>query len=519
MKPGKKLILLLLLCITNLLYGEIFIEADRSRIAVGETFNLRITMEGKMKYDIENIENFRLLSHYSSSNRSIINGKSSSSYTDTYQAMALREGTFPLKAVSDGEESNTINMEVGAQSTTPISERKYFIQVTPERKDYYFGEKIPYTESLVTTVSLQGIDYLERPSFGDISIVDVNPGRRIGSLQNRTKVGGRDALNIVLYQGILEPSSSGSREIGGSVVRVSAEGRDFFSRHSENLAGEKRKINILPLPEGAPANFKNIVGTLEGTSTLDRSSVAVGEAATLTVDLSGSGSLSSLKEIIPGRDPDFSIYENIVSQEEWIEEDAYQNRKVFQVAFIPKKTGNLRTPEISIPYFDTRERKYSTFVVESREIEVNGDTVALQGGTPLSPQVSSSAESVDISVIPEPLPESTHKDWIIIGLASLVLIQGGVILYLLRNRFRGIRNGSDSIKNLRRSRNNEEFYENYCIFMKERYSFNPKTQSGERLRSVELQKIHREIEEKRFRGEEIDRKKVIDELLKAQATE
>ncbi|GLI55414.1 hypothetical protein PM10SUCC1_09280 [Propionigenium maris DSM 9537] len=519
MKPGKKLILFLLLCITNLLYGEIFIEADRSRIAVGETLNLRVTMEGKIKYDIENIENFRLLSHYSSSNKSIINGKSSSSYTDTYQAMALKEGTFPLKAVGGGEKSNTISIQVGAQSATPVSERKYFIQITPEREDYYFGEKIPYTESLVTTVSLQDIDYLERPSFGDISITDVNPGRRIGALQNRTKVGDREALNIVLYQGILEPSSSGSREIGGSVVRVSAEGRDFFSRHSENLAGEKRRIDILPLPEGAPADFKNIVGTLEGTSTLDRSSVAVGEAATLTVDLSGSGNLSSLKEIISGRSSDFSIYENIVNQEEWIEGDTYQNRKVFQVAFIPKKSGRLRTPEISIPYFDTRERKYKNFVVESREIEVDGDPAVVQGGTPVLPQVTASTESVEISVIPEPVPESTHKNWIIIALASLVIIQGGVILYLLRDRFRKGRGRIYSIKNLKRSKNNQEFYENYCAFMKERYNFNPKAQSGERLKSKELQSIHREVEEKRFRGEEIDRKKVIDELLKAQSTE
>lgn len=519
MKHGKKLIFILLLCITNLLYGEIFMEADRSNIALGETFNLRISMESKRKYDIENIENFKLLSHYSSSNRSIVNGRSSSIYTDTYQAMALKEGSFSLKAVGGGEESNILNINVTAENATPVSERKYFIQITPERENYYFGEKIPYTESLITTVSLQGIDYLERPSFGDISIVDVNPGQRIGALQNRTRLGDREALNIVLYQGILEPSSSGPREIGGSVVRVSMEARDFFSRNSENLAGERKRIDILPLPAGAPSNFKNIVGSLEGTSTLDRSKVSAGEAATLTVELFGSGSLSSLKEIIPAKNPDFNIYENIVSKEEWIEGNTYQNRKTFQVAFIPKRGGKLNTPEISIPYFDTNEKEYKNFVVESREIEVDGNPIVVQEGTPLAMQTSSAVERVEISVIPDAPAVSSHRDWIIIALAFLAVVQGGVILYLLRGKFKRSGDGSDLIKNLKRSRSSKEFYENYCIFMKSRYNFNPKTQSGEKLKERDLQRVHREIEERRFRGEEIDKKKVVEELLKHQSSE
>ena len=366
-------------------------------------------------------------------------------------------------------------------------------------------------------MSLQGIDYLEKPSFGDISIVDVNPGGRIGALQNRTKVGDREALNIVLYQGILEPSSSGPREIGGSVVRVSREGRDFFSRNSENLAGEKKKINILPLPAGAPAGFKNIVGSLEGNSTLDRSKVAAGEAATLTVELSGGGSLSNLKEIIPTRNPDFNIYENIVSEEEWIEGDSYQNRKTFQVAFIPKREGRLKTPEISIPYFDTKEKKYKNFVVESREIEAG--PAAGQDTAPLNTQTSSDVGRVEISIIPDPPAADSSRSWIITALAFLAVAQGGVILYLLRDKFKRTRGGSDLIRNLKRSRSSEEFYENYCALMKKQYNFNPKTQSGEKLKEKNLQNIHREIEERRFRGEEIDRGKVIEELLNHQSSE
>jgi len=512
MKTGRNLILLLLLCMAKLVYGEVFLDADRVNLAVGETFNLKVSMEKKMNYEIKNIENFKLLGHYSSSNKSIINGKISSTYTDTYQVISLKEGNFPLKVVAAREESNIMNINVSKEGMIPISEKKFFIQVTPEKENYYFGEKIPYTESLVTTVSLQGIDYLERPGFGDISIVDVNPGKRIGSLQNRTKIGEREALNIVLYQGILEPSSSGSREIGGSVLRLSLEGGDFFSRQFKNLTGERKKVNILPLPSGAPANFKNIVGTLEGSSTLDRSKVAAGEAATLTVELFGSGSLSGLKNILDTRNPDFNIYENIVNEEQWIENDTYQNRKTYQIAFVPKRSGKLKTPELVIPYFNTTEKKYKDFVVESREIEVVPDPSIIQGETPLQTQPTPILDSVEIEVIPDPLPADPYKDWIIIALAILATAEGGVILYLFRHKFRR-KNGDDLIKNLRKSRTTEEFYENYCIFMRSRYDFNPKAHSGEKLKDKTLQRIHREIEERRFRGEEIDRKRVVEEIL------
>ena len=45
--------------------------------------------------------------------------------------------------------------------------------------------------------------------------------------------------------------------------------------------------------------------------------------------------------------------------------------KEFEIAFIPKKSGTLSTPEKN-HYFDVKDRKYKTFIVPSKEIKAIG---------------------------------------------------------------------------------------------------------------------------------------------------
>lgn len=507
MNPGK-IIILFLFSMSTLLYGEIFLDIENPTPQVGETFTMNVIMEKKEKYDIENIENFRVLSRYTSSNTSITNGSKSSIYRDSYELLSLNEGTFPLKAIGRSEQSNTVNIEVGGQPLATAPDTKYILDISPKKDTYYFGEKIPYIESLITTVSLQGIDYLERPDFDDLSITDINTGK-IGSLQSKTTLEGKDAIDIVLYQGLLEPSSSGIRKVGGSIVRIALDGRDPFSRRTETIAGIPREITILPLPDGVPKNFKNLVGTLESEDELDRTSVKQGEAVTMTIKLSGSADLTSLKDIVPKDDPNFNIYENTVSSDMWIEDRQFTNEKIFQIAFVPKKAGNFETPKIEIPYFDTEKKGYSNLVIEKRSIEV---TEGAGISTESAPRTLDSAREIAISTIPAVIETKDNNKYIFTLLGLVILIQGGVITYLLRDRFSLSYKTDDHLRPLKKSRDDREFYDNYCIFMKNKYSFNPKAHSSDKIDDSMLRDIHLEIERSRFNNKTLDKKNIIKKL-------
>lgn len=508
MNLGRRILGILIFMMGQLLFGDIILDADRYQVGEGESFNLRVTVEDKKEkdYNIENIENFKVLGHYTSTSHSIVNGRRSSTYVDTYQVLATEEGIYPLKVVAEYGESNIVDIQVGGSAETPIEEKKYFLKVTPLKESYYFGEKIPYEESLVTTVSnIQDIDYLEYPSFGDISVVEINPGLRIGSIQKRTRVGDRDAIEVVTYQRVLEPSSSGSKVVGGSVMRLSLGGRDIFNGRMANLSGGKKEIEIIPLPGGAPEGFKNIVGRIDGEANLDRDRVDPGEAVTMTVKLKGKGNLKGLTSLYDKRNPDFTIYGNVINEYEWVEDGGYLNEKTFQLAFVPKRGGKLTTPVIEIPYFDSDRGRYDVYTIDPMDIEVTGEVLV----PPVEGSARGTAGSVEISQLPERKEPESERSLLLLVLFGIVVVQGGVILYLIRDKI-SPRRGEDPLKNMGRPGPEDEFYDNYCIFMKREYNFNPKAHSSEKLGAgEEVKRMQRDIEERRFRGEKLPRKEVI----------
>ena len=502
-----KIIILFLFSMNSFLYGEIFLDIENTTPQIGESFTMSVVMENKEKYNIENLENFKVLSRYTSSNTSITNGRKSSIYRDTYEILSLSKGIFPLKVIGKSENSNTVSVEVGGQPLTAPLDTKYILDTFPKKDTYYFGERIPYIESLITTVSLQGIDYLERPNFGDLSITDMNT-KRVGDLQSRTTLEGKDAIDLVLYQGLLEPSSSGTKKIGGSVVRLVLDGRDPFSRKSQTIAGIPRELTILPLPEKAPVNFKNLVGTLKSEGKLDRTSVKQGEAVTMIIKLSGSADLSNLKDIIPKNDSNFNIYENTVGSDMWIEDKEFNNEKTFQIAFVPKKAGSFKTPKIEIPFFDTVKKEYSKSIVERETIEVEESA---NSSTSFTPTNLRPLEEVTISTIPDTI-KIKDNSFIFILLGFIILTQGIVIIYLLKDKLPLRDSKTNLFKELKKSKTDKEFYENYCIFMKDRYNFNPKAHSSDRIVDSALRDIHLEVERCRFNNTSIDRKIIIKRL-------
>lgn len=506
---GRNIIMMLFLSLSALAYGEIWIEADNASPAVGESFSLRVIMDSKDKYTLEGLRDIEVIGRYTTSSLSVVNGKRYTEYTETYNLIPVKAGTYSIQAVSGSERSNTVDINVGAGKSQTSLEDNYFIRTAPERERYYFGEKIPYEESLVILQNISDVGYVKYPDFKDMSVVDVNPGMRIGKLQKRTQVKGREALEIVLYQGILEPSSSGKRSIGGSVVRVASGGDRGFQRpRIYNLQGETRDIDVLPLPGGAPKGFKNTVGEVKAEVSLDRSELSPGEAATMTVILRGEGNLVEVDKLVGDPGPNFTVYENVVGEREWIEDGRYQNEKTYQIAFVPGRRGEYKTPEIDLPYFDTREGKYKTLKIEGRPLKVEGSAAE----TYIEPSQVPESSRIEVSILPQS-EEEKESPILLYVLAGIVVIQGGVILYLLRGKLVR-RRGGDLLIRIRRARGDDEVYGSYCEYMKSVYGFNPKAHSGERLKEEDLQELNSDIEGRRFRKEKLDRKHIY-EVLKS----
>lgn len=537
----KKLFnLLLFLLISSFTFSEIILDVNNNDPSINEPISLQVKFldSDKKDYTIDGIENFKITSKGSQSNYSIINGKSTSSKSDIYTIIPLKEGSFTLKVNGKNETSNSINVNVSKETKVNV-ERKITLQDNLKEKNiFYFGQKIPFEEKLLTTVPLRNLQYIDRPNFGDLSVKDITPANNRGGYIEKyfTDENGKRGLEIILYQALLQANSSGEKLIKGGYVAVTESGpNDSFVFGSTSapvyLGAKEINVNILPLPTGKPVDFQEVVGELKGDYSWNNDKINLGESVVLTLKLYGDVNLDMLEKVVSNNFSDFNIFESSKESGEKIVNGEYYAEKNFEIAFIPKITGKVNIPAIKIPYFDTVDKKYKEFEIPTKAIEVTGSsngTIVLPttnvppvGNTPAAVPASPAAtEKIDISSIPDSQIEkiNTADNKLMIGVIILSLLEAGIIIFLILDR-KILKNSSvPKLKQMKKIKDDKEFYNLYCELMKEKFDFSPKAHLEDKLiksgASEKIIELNRDIEKKIYAFEPLDRNEILRTLKK-----
>lgn len=538
---GKLKILSLLLLFIFIqiisLGATLTVDTTKTRVGVPLKIMVNFTNEKKQEYKIIGIENFQSMNKSSQQKSSWVNGKSTKSYSDIYTVLPLNEGDFTLSLEIDGKKvSNDININV-SKDNKEIENSLVITKNNEYKREYFVGEKIPYFEKIITKISLNNYGYINPPTFKDFTFKDMTPNNQGNPLVKRISDQDGEKLEILVREGILEANSIGEKNIVSGLIRYNeASANDFFMMSGSEpkyTGGDEISIKILPLPEeGKPQDFQNIVGNLKGDINWENKlTVDVGQTFVLKLRLYGEVNLDSLEKLPVEENEKFNIFQSVTDFSEKINNGKYESSKEFEIAFIPKKSGTLSTPEIKINYFDVKDRKYKTFIVPSKEIKaIGGQNIINQSNNTLDnkSKVDNTTENkitpkekniIKISTIPEEKENRDYLIWILGVLGIIVVIQGGVIIKLLIDKKAPEkRNYKDLIKKMKNAKDDKSFYEIYCEFMKERYNFSPKAQFEDILikngGSDEVLEINRCIQEKLFKNEKIDYSKVINILKK-----
>lgn len=526
--------ILLFLVISSLSFSEVLLNVSNSNPSLNEPISLEVKFVDSDKdgYTIEGIENFKIISKGTQRNISIINGKKSSMLGDNYTVVPLKEGEFTLKVVGKKESSAPLKITVSKEAKMSV-EKKMTFRVTPEEnREFYFGEKIPYEETLLTLVSLSDISRMETPVFNDFSVKDIFPNQNSRGYPEKyfTDQDGNQGLQLTLYQSILQPNSSGEKNIKSGYIGVlegDARGFRYNSNVPAYFGAKDIKLNILPLPAGKPANFQNVVGKLEGEYSWNREELKVGESVVLTLKLYGDVNLDTIEKVLPYDIAEFNVFETIKGSSEGINNSKYYAEKNFEVAFIPKTNGNLTIPAIKIPYFDTEAKAYKEFTIPEKNIKVSGSTGALptapsvSGGTSTPSVVQNTApvEKIEVTSIPEIVDETpTTDNRVLIGVIILAVLEAVVIIYLLFDRKIIKSSTGIDLKALKNAKDDKDFYNSYCELMKKRFDFSPKAHLEDRLikngASERIVQLNRDIERKIYELEKLNRGEIIKILRK-----
>lgn len=535
----KKIVATLFLMTSFLSLADVILDSSNTKPAINEPFNIQVKFinEDKKDYKIEGIENLEILSKGTQSKYSYINGNKTSEKIDTYTVLAKDIKNFPLTVnlIGKNEKSNTLNISVQKESIQSISDDMSIETSINNGDTFYFGEKIIYEENFLTTVNINSIGYTKPPQFNDFSEKDISPANLKGAYEQSyfRSNSGKQGIKLNIYRGILQPNSSGEKTIkSGQMAVTQANGRrDFFFQQStppKYFGGNNIKINILPLPTDKPVGFQNIVGTPKLEYSWNSDKVNLGQSLVLNIKISGDANLDALEKIITSQFNDFNIFESFKGEDEKVENGKYYAEKSFELALIPKKSGEVNTPEIKIPYFNTQDKKYEFLIIPSKKIDVIGSSSSPQVTIPIenTTHVTKNTTPVSTTLIPKEIriDTVTEKDNsnnifdnnLIIGLIILAIIEGGIIIYLLTKKDKKIE--SKDFSELKSAKNDKEFYEAYCNFMKKNYNFSPKVHLEDRLVKLGLSKdfieINRELETSYYNNSPINRKEIINRIKK-----
>jgi hypothetical protein len=382
----------LFFCLIATVYGseiEVTLSVNETSPILGEEFTLQVRVQGAQSVDdirLENTDQFSIARRGSSTSAQGTFSKLYYVKTVTYALYPKKEGSFsigPAVVEVDGKEykSEQINLEVQRDHTGKNSQFKgqrrrkdIFLEGKVNNLLPFVGEQIIYTFRLYFRVQF-GNHQVEIPEFKGLW------KEKLGKEKNYRKVikgeewnvfevhyalfplnPGKVIIDKSAFQAVVFTQDQGSRGGGGSLfddlMNGSFSRMGFGRRKKINLSSKPIELQVRPLPGvGKPAHFSGLIGNFKIGTNLEKKTLTQGESSTLTVTIQGRGNIFDAKigDIdIPG----FKIYQDKPTLKTSPSSQGLTGKRVFKMALVPQKAGNLEIPPFKLNYFDSQSKEY-----------------------------------------------------------------------------------------------------------------------------------------------------------------
>jgi BatD DUF11 like domain len=381
--------LILLLFSVNLNAQDNMVSASAPAfVTVNRAFNYTISGDVKGDVELPSVKGIRILggpSQSVSSSTTIINGRmeSQTSVSYSYMLMATEEGDFEIgpaiiKTRKKDFKTNVVNIKAlkgtnsatpteGANTTTSTQSEGVILKLIPSRKDLYVGEQLTIDTRVYVNQRLQITD-LKNPSFEGFWTEELDPD----NFASQESLNGQLYRTQVIKRDLLTAQKAGIREIEEANMDVSIEERVQSQRRNfpfDDPFGSYRqvpavitslplKINVKPLPSGAPESFGGAVGKMNFSVKLNKDSTFVNEAISLNIVISGKGNLSLMSSPKVDFPPDLEVFEPKRINNVKHSASGTEGTVSFEYLIIPRQRGEYRIPPIGFSYFDPGTAKY-----------------------------------------------------------------------------------------------------------------------------------------------------------------
>ncbi len=368
--------------------AEIQAVVDRTHIGPEESVELTVTVKGgEGTVDISPIRDFKMISGGTNTSVQIINGRMSKEVNHTYTLIPLKEGRLvipPLTVTTDNTTQKTAEIVVTVNPATQekTGREDIFANGKVSNTSPYEGEPIAYTFQLFSAVQITNARF-QKPEFTGFTAKEVEKSQKT----YRTVLNGRE-YNVTDLTILLVPVGAGSKTIDPAilecdVLRRQNKRRSPFGMLDDSFLGQGRlerrairteplNVKVKPLPPfNAKGRFSGLVGAFQIRSEVDKTTLSVGESATLSVTVSGTGN------IMDAASPEIAIPDAFKSYKDAPQENiqpglnGYTGEKLFRTALVPLKEGQYTLEPIALIFFDVSSGQYQTRLTAPVSISVH----------------------------------------------------------------------------------------------------------------------------------------------------
>jgi len=359
---------------------EVKAIVDKNKCSVNDLINYKIEIKDADSFGEVNInriaKDFSIISGPSQqTSMQWINGSITNSRIMSWSIAPKKSGVLviPALTVIVGKrklKTNQISIQV-VGSTKKQSNLDVFISAELDKDKAYLGEQITITYKIYKKVDIS-IEPFEVPEFSGFWTEELYRPNQIKF--KKVDLNGVRYDVGTLYKVALFPISGSDYTIKPLVVKVQIQKKrsrrkrdpffdpffDSFFTETETkiLRSPLRKISTKSFPDPRPGGFTGAVGKFKILTAIDRDSTYVNEAITLRVTVEGTGNLGlfTLPKFKFADELDqFPPKENF---EKNVFRDALSGRMSWDYILIPRISGTISIPPITMTYFDPVKEKW-----------------------------------------------------------------------------------------------------------------------------------------------------------------
>jgi len=361
--------------------GSVRTEVDARKIGTDDVATLSIVLEGdaaSLDAALPSLKNLRIVGGPSTSTQiSFVNGSMSRQKMLSFVLRAEKPGAAEVGAVSLQGYPPTapISIEVvqGAirpaqqpqdpfggrdpfeeifgrpRRPQPQSQGKLFVEAALSRPAARVGEPILVTYFVYTQISLSGVEFAEAPKYPGFWAEEIERSRGDSSGENIV-VQGEPFLRYPVLERLLFPTRTGLLEIPEARLRLVPAGGAFGVAAPIERSTKVLKVNVGSLPAGTPEG--SAVGTYEVESSVDRPSIALGDAVTFRFKVKGRGNLKWVDAAPSFEIPGARVFPPRVTSDLKTTRQGIEGSKTWEFVIVPEKEGTYEVPSISFSSFD-----------------------------------------------------------------------------------------------------------------------------------------------------------------------